>query len=74
VVVTAGDTEVEPVRATSPIPWLIITVEASVTTQLKPTLSPSLIVVESAVNDVITGFAGVTPPHPYINTNKKITK
>jgi hypothetical protein len=53
---------VEPEGAvTVPIPWLMETVVASVT-QLKVTLSPSVMDVESAVKELIVGPVGVTPP------------
>jgi len=49
----------------------MVTVVASVT-QLKLMLSPSVILVEVAVKEVMVGHDGMTPPHPG-NNNKKIS-
>jgi hypothetical protein len=74
VVVVVGDMEVEPVKATLPILWLIVTVVASVTTQLKVALSPSPMVVESAVKELIMGLVGVIPLQPDKNMKSKIVR
>jgi hypothetical protein len=74
VVVVVGDMEVEPVKETLPILWLIVTVVASVTTQLKVALSPSPMVVESAVKELIMGLVGVIPLQPDKNMKSKIVR
>ena len=58
-VVSVGDTEVEPDKATNRPPGLMVTVLASVTDQLKVTLSPSSMVVLSAVKELTMGTEGV---------------
>lgn len=49
----------EPDKATIRPPGLIVTVLASVTDQLKVTLSPSSMVLSSAVKELIIGAEGV---------------
>jgi hypothetical protein len=51
-----------------------VTVVASVTTQLKVALSPSPMVVESAVKELIMGLVGVIPLQPDKNMKSKIVR
>jgi hypothetical protein len=64
-VVETGVTVVEPEgAATVPIPWLIDTVVALDTFQVRIMFSPGVIVEELAVKELTTGgsLPGVTPP------------
>ena len=50
-----GDTNCIPLLGTSPVPWSMVTVVASVTLQDNVADSPKLILVGLALNPAITG-------------------
>ena len=54
-VVTTGETVVEPLVAVEPIPWSILAKSAPVELQLNIVEPPSVMVVVSAVNDSMVG-------------------
>jgi hypothetical protein len=72
--VLVGDTEVEPDRATLPIPWSMVIVVASVTIQFKVALSPSVRIKGLPENELIIGLMGVTPPQPTRDVKRVITR
>jgi len=62
------------VDATLPTLWLMATLVASVTLQLKVELSPTVMVEGVAEKELIIGVAGVVPLHPANNVKTIIAK